>query len=145
MSKKTKIFFIILIFTIIGIIAWAEMRQAENNAMQKNLSEYIIEGDKQCIVKYVPKERIYPAFGYAIGNEALVRQDLSYKTKRFVRSHELYHCFDQATWGGWVGREMRANIMAGFKDPIGFLSTAWETISDIDRVKFYIQRVKEGF
>jgi len=84
------------------------------------------------------------AYGYGGGNSALVRQDLPPRVKKFVKAHELYHCRDKATWGGWVGREIRANSMCGLKDPIGLIATAWKTLTDVDRIKFYMKRMKEG-
>ena len=99
---------------------------------------------QEYIVEYVPREEIYPAFGYGGGKRAVVRQDLSPRVKRFVRAHEIYHCQDQATWGGWFGRELRANVVPGLKDPFGLFVTVWATISDFDRIKFYLKRIKEG-
>jgi len=95
-------------------------------------------------VEYVPKEKIYPAYGYGGGKRAFVRQDLSSRVKNFVKAHELYHCRDRATWGGQLGRELRANMVPGLKDPLGLLATVWRTITSVDRVKFYLKRIKEG-
>lgn len=99
-------------------------------------------GDRQILVKYVAKEAIYPAFGYGGNNRAFVREDLSPKVKKFVTAHEVYHCIDKAKWGGWVGREIRANVVPGLKDPIGLVATIWATISNVDRIKFYLKRIK---
>lgn len=94
---------------------------------------------------YVPREAIAPAFGYAHGTSTEVRDDLPPRVKQFVKSHELYHCQDTAKWGGWMGREIRANVVPGLKDPIGLAATIWETVSDKERLKFYLKRLREGF
>lgn len=104
----------------------------------------IIDG-QQYQVEYVPKENIYPAYGYGSGKNAIVRQDLPPRVKNFVKAHELYHCQDKATWGGWIGKEIRANVMPGLKDPIGLGATILKTITDIDRIKFYLKRIKGGY
>ncbi len=118
-------------------------RQQEESPVIQNPTETVTVRGQQYTVEYVPKEKIYPAFGYGGGDRVVVRQDLSPRVKMFVRAHELYHCQDRATWGGWLGREIRANVAPGLKDPIGLLATVWATISDIDRMKFYLNRLKE--
>jgi len=102
------------------------------------------DGNKY-LVQYVPKEAIYPAFGYNGSGRAIVREDLSPRIKQFVTAHELYHLQDTATWGGWLGRELRANIVPGISDPIGLAATVWSSIFDIDRISFYLQRFKKGY
>ncbi len=99
---------------------------------------------QQYTVEYVPKEDIYPAYGYGGGNSAVVRQDLPPQVKKFVKAHELYHCQDKSDFGGWLGREIRANVIPGLKDPVGLVATIWKTITDVDRIKFYLKRIKEG-
>ena len=118
-------------------------RQQEKPPVIQNPTETVTVHGQQYTVEYVPKEEIYPAFGYGGGDRAVVRQDLSPRVKMFVRAHELYHCQDRATWGGWLGREIRASVVPGLKDPVGLLATVWATISDIDRMKFYLNRLKE--
>ena len=103
------------------------------------------ESKKQYIVEYVPREVIYPAYGYNGSGRALVREDLPLRVKNFVTAHELYHLQDTATWGGWLGREFRANIVPGSKDPIGLAATIIKTITDSDRIGFYLNRLKEGY
>jgi hypothetical protein len=103
-------------------------------------AETITQNGHSYTVKYVPKEQIYPAFGRAGGNVALVRQDLSPRVRKFVRTHELYHCQDTATWGGEFGSEIRANIVPGLKDPLGLAATVWKTITNKDRMRFYFKR-----
>ena len=118
--------------------------QREESPVAQNPTETVTVHDQQYTVEYVPKEEIYPAFGHRSGDRAVIRQDLSPHVKRFVREHELYHCQDRATWGGWLGREIRANVVPGLKDPVGLLATIWATISDFERIKFYLKRIKEG-
>ncbi|MEO8637714.1 MAG: hypothetical protein ABI430_02335 [Candidatus Taylorbacteria bacterium] len=114
-------------------------------AVPQNQRETITIGNKQYIVEYVPKDAIYPGFGNSSGNIATVRKDLPPRVRNFVKAHELYHCQDEATWGGWIGREIRANLVPGLKDPAGLLATAWATLSDLDRIKFYLRRIKRGY
>ena len=106
--------------------------------------QIVVRNGKQIKVQYVSKESIYPAYGYGDGDTATVREDLPKRVKNFVKEHELYHCTDQATWGGWLGKEIRANVMPGLKDPIGLAATVWKTITDIDRIKLYLKRFKDG-
>lgn len=110
----------------------------------QNPTETEVINGQQYHVEYVPKENIYPAYGYGGGNSAVVRQDLPPRVKNFVKAHELYHCQDKSNFGGWLGREIRANVVPGLKDPIGFAATVWKTITDVDRIKFYLKRIREG-
>lgn len=119
--------------------------QSLKEFIPKNPTETEIYNGQQYNIEYVPKEDIHPAYGYSIGNDAIVRQDLSPRVKRFVKSHELYHCQDKSDFGGWLGREIRANIIPGLRDPLGLGATIWKTITDIDRIKFYLKRIKRGY
>ena len=139
MDKK-RVFTIIVVVNIVvvtalvvAIISWRPEKR-----------ESVGEDANQYLVQYVPKEAIYPAFGYNGGGRAIIREDLPPRIKNFVQAHELYHLQDQATWGGWIGREVRANIVPGLKDPIGLLATAWGSITDMDRLGFYLQRFQMG-
>jgi len=120
----------------------AQPRQEE--PVSQNSTEIEVVNGQQYHVEYVPREDIYPAYGYGGGNSAIVRQDLQPSVKKFVKAHELYHCQDKSDFGGWFGREIRANIIPGLKDPIGLAATVWKTITDVDRIKFYLKRIKEG-
>lgn len=101
-------------------------------------------------IRYVTKEKITPAFGF-IDTEtdpltgdsvpvAFIRDDLPSKIKNFVCAHELYHLRDKHTWGGWIFREVRANVIPALNDPIGFFLTFWATVKDRERLKFYFDR-----
>ena len=109
------------------------------------MNKIVTIADKQYHVIYVPKIKIYPAFGNSYENVATVREDLPPRIRNFVEAHELYHCIDTATWGGWIGREVRANFFPGLKDPIGLFATIFATIFNLDRIRLYIRRTKEGF
>jgi len=117
----------------------------QEEPIPQNPTEIEVINGQQYNVKYVPKEDIYPAYGYGGGNSAVVRQDLPPRVKNFVKAHELYHCQDKSNFGGWLGREIRANVIPGLKDPIGLAATVWKTITDVDRIKFYLKRIKEGY
>ena len=125
-------------------LAEKERPSKEKPPASKHPTEIVTIDDKQYTVEYVPKDEIYPAFGYSRGDIAKVREDLSPRIKNFVRAHELHHCQDKATWGGWLGREIRANLIPGLRDPIGLFATVWATISNVDRMKFYWERIKGG-
>ena len=120
----------------------SQTTQTEEPVPQNPTEIEVING-QQYYVEYVPKEDIYPAYGYGGGNNATIRQDLPLRVKKFVKAHELYHCQDKSNFGGWLGREIRANVIPGLKDPIGLAATVWKTITDIDRIKFYLKRIKE--
>lgn len=98
---------------------------------------------REYFVVYTPKEELRPMFGYAQDDIAKVREDLRPLVKRFVRAHELYHLTDESTWGGWIGREIRANLIPALQDPIGFFCTVVESLRP-ERLKFYLNRLKEG-
>ena len=117
---------------------------ASNIQEKQSATEMVIIDAQPYFVQYVPKEEIWPAFGYAGGNTAVVREDLPPLVKRFVTAHELYHLSDKIKFGGWVGSEIRANLIPGLKDPIGLTATILATITNTDRIKFYIKRIKEG-
>jgi len=105
--------------------------------------EIIKIGDDEISLKYVSKEEIYPLFGYAKGKTAVVRKDLPLSVKNFVKTHELYHCIDKKTWGGWIGQELRANLFAAVKEPLGFFVTTFLTLTSKDRLKLYIERFRK--
>ena len=110
------------------------------------IEETHIINERKYIVRYVPKDKIAPAYWYCHYNDGLieVREDLSETVKRFVRSHELYHAGDSSDLWGWIWREARANIIPGLKDPIGLISTIWHSLTDKDRIHFYMKRFREG-
>jgi len=95
-------------------------------------------------IRYVSKKELGALFGFASGNTATVRYDLSPRVKQFVLQHELYHLKDKSTWGGWLGREIRANFYPALKDPVGFAATVGASLT-AERLKFYWQRIKSGF
>jgi hypothetical protein len=118
--------------------------QQEKLISQNPIEIEIINGEKY-YVEYVPKDAIYPRFGYNEGNKAVVRQDLPPRVKKFVKAHELYHCRDKSNFGGQIGKEIRANIIPGIKDPIGLAVSVWKTITNIDRIKLYLDRIRRGY
>jgi hypothetical protein len=89
---------------------------------------------------YVPKEKLYPRFGYALLTTqiAYVREDLPACVKKFVTVHERYHLRDNAQW--WVWREIRANIAGALKHPIGFMICVLMSLAPY-RLKYYWQRI----
>lgn len=93
-------------------------------------------------VREVPGSKLYPGFGVAGAGWAEVSQDLSPRVKRFVKAHEVYHLYDPHNWGGEFGQELRANFFPALRDPVGFLATAYETIKDPARRKYYFDRLR---
>lgn len=103
----------------------------------------------------VPRERMAPNFGFAQMNVAHVREDLSPRVKRFVRDHELHHVKEyfmegrgtNPRWfkGGVLGREIRANLVPGLKDPLGLMSCIWASATSRERLLFYLDRIKNNY
>ncbi len=120
--------------------ARSHARQPDTQATE----EVVTVDGRSYTVRLVPKDHIAPAFGYSSGSTAIVREDLPPRVLNFVREHELYHCRDTATWGGWIGREIRANVVPGLKDPIGLLATIRASLSP-ERLKFYWDRIRKGY
>lgn len=143
--KKNTIILLAIVFFVSLWMFLSDRKLTENTEnIAQNTMETVNINKHNCHIKYVQKDEIYPAYGYTTGNNIAVRRDLSPRVKRFVRTHELYHCYDESQWGGWAGKEIRANIIPGFKDPVGLIVTIWETITDLDRIDFYLKRTKEG-
>jgi len=92
-------------------------------------------------VKFVSKKKLYPAFGEVKNNIAYVRNDLPKIVKEFVKEHELYHLKDKSQ--NWVWREVKANLYAFFKHPLGFIICTIMSLSPA-RLKFYFERFKTG-
>lgn len=90
-------------------------------------------------IRYISKEELFPAFGLAKDGIIYVREDLPNAVKSFVIEHEIYHLQDDSVY--WLWREIKANLYAGIKHPIGFIYTVILSLS-LTRIKFYIQRFK---
>jgi hypothetical protein len=92
---------------------------------------------------YVPKDEIYPMFGWAdkASQVARIREDLPDSVRRFVTVHETYHLKDNATW--WLWREIKANAYAAWKHPWGFILCCLMSLAPY-RLKYYWNRVVKG-
>jgi len=92
---------------------------------------------------YTSKGYLYPKFGTANSGTrtVCVRSDLPESVKNFILSHEIYHLDDPARF--WIWREIKANIHAARKHPIGFLRCAWLSMAPY-RIAFYIRRLMRG-
>lgn len=115
-------------------------------------AEFFDYGEHILPVMFVRKEKLHPFFGRACGSVAdphqcfaMVREDLHPLVKRFVISHELYHLVDTHTWWGNRGREIRANFVPAFCDPIGFAACVLATLLSWDRCKLYAHRFWVGY
>lgn len=113
--------------------------------METHSKNYFYKG-KTYKVYFVDKNKIAPCFGIAYQKGyAEVRNDLNFLVKRFVIKHELYHLGDTKKWGGVLGRELRANFIPGFKDPIGLIACIITTFISKDRMRFYLDRIKNKY
>lgn len=105
-------------------------------------ADEIISGEdgREISVYYTSKDDLAPRFGEQSGRTVRVREDLSLRVKRFVRRHEMEHIYDKGGRGGDIGEEIRVNLRAGLKDPIGLVATIYATLADKERRKFYWDR-----
>lgn len=78
--------------------------------------------------------------GYTYQGEVYISEALVGRTKMFIIQHELYHIYDKYNWGGYFGKEIRANIICGIKNPIGLCSAIGHTLKN-RRLKDYIIRL----
>ena len=92
-------------------------------------------------ILYVSKEEIAPNFGYWKPGEIKIRTDLPIPAKEFVLSHELYHDTDKET--NWFLREVKANMYAAKKHPLGFVIVVVLSFAPY-RLSYYYNRFKEG-
>ncbi len=109
------------------------------------LTELVVVKKRTYTIIYARKDELSPRFGVAFKEQgvAYVREDLPIAVQRFVRAHELYHLADMSSWGGWIGSEIRANLVPGLKDPIGFFSTLLLTLLSLDRLRLYLKRFQQ--
>lgn len=63
------------------------------------------------------------SFGHIVGKSIYIKAGLPEKVERFVIQHEIYHLNDEHTWLGWLGKELRANVICGMKNPVGLVAT----------------------
>jgi hypothetical protein len=75
------------------------------------------------------REGGFSLFGYVYEGKIYVRTQLPRKVERYILIHEAYHVRDAKTWLGKVGKEIRANAYAGWRDPIGFLATLLHSLN----------------
>jgi hypothetical protein len=115
----------------------------EEDSYVQSADETIQSKGREFYVRYASAKEMGPYFGYADGDWAVVREDLPARIKKFVRAHELYHCADTKKWGGDLGREIRANLYPGLKDPIGLAATIFATLKDKERIKLYLDRIRK--
>lgn len=114
--------------------------------MCQAVENYYFDGRLVPVI-FVEKGEIAPAFGLAFGNVgesgcyALVRGDLPHRVKRFVVEHELYHLKDRRQWWGGFGKELRANLIPGCRNPLGLLAFVTVTLMSGERRRFYWDRI----
>jgi hypothetical protein len=138
--KKKFLYFTLFLFLILVIYSFFRDYKLKDTSFKDRI---VYISQKKIQVNFVPKNSIYPAFGLAFSNEVKIREDLSPSVKRFVLAHELYHTGDNIKWGGWLGREFRANIVPAMSDPVGFITTVFASLNPT-RLLFYLDRFKRG-
>lgn len=98
-------------------------------------------------VIYVPKERLHPYFGkafYEFGNGiALVRYDLPKSVQAFVLRHELYHLQDYKH-KNTISREIHATLAGLPYSPVGFVKTAFMSLTSKDRLGVYTKLISKN-
>jgi hypothetical protein len=139
-NKKKILYFVLVLMSVLLVYSFIQdWRLSDKKFENSNLDI----NQKEIEINFVSKSSLYPAFGIAYRNEVRVREDLSPRIKRFVLAHELYHARDYANWGGWIGREIRANLVPAVNDPIGFFVTVFASLKP-DRLLFYAERFARG-
>lgn len=106
---------------------------------------------KRLKITYVPKSRIYPAFGdaYESPPKIIIRKDLPKAVKKYVLEHEKYHIKDwqrltkEKKEYNWIWGEIKACFYGALKHPFGALLCGIMTLQPY-RLKFYFKRFKEG-
>lgn len=93
-------------------------------------------------VRYAPPEEMGSDFGWST-NPPTVRSDLPPSVQAFVRSHEEYHLRDSPK--NWLWGEIKANVAGAVQHPIGFLRTAWMSLTSKERLKLYADRFRKGY
>jgi hypothetical protein len=127
---------------VITIFIFLDARQISGMQLEKiSGDEYKVSlRDEQYILKYVPKQNIFPFFGRALtefGNKfALVRNDLPKDVQKFVRCHEIYHLQDHKYKIVYF-REIHATLGAIPCSPVGFMKTVFLTLTSPERLKHY--------
>ena len=148
MKLKKTLFIKIVLFllAILVIIVVIDARKLSGLAIkQQSAVEYraILRGENYT-VRYRPKEVLEPFFGKAItefGTQfALVRDDLPKQAKKFVMYHEIYHLQDH-DHTNVLAREIHANLGALPYAPIGFVQTVFLTITNPERISYYLKLV----
>lgn len=94
-------------------------------------------------IKYLPAKLMRPKFGVCFPATQIIwiNEDLPGIAKSFVLEHELYHARDTAKY--WLWREVKANVYAACKHPLGALCTIILSLSPA-RIGFYLKKFKEG-
>ncbi len=83
--------------------------------------EKVTSKSKDYWINYMPSELMTEAgfSGFTFEGQVYLDEDLKGLNKRFTVQHELYHLRDKQHWLGYFGKELRANVICGLKDPLG--------------------------
>ena len=101
------------------------------------------------VIEEVGKSNLGPLFGNALVikskhgqiGKIKIKKGLPSKVRRFIEEHEKYHIKDWKSKSSWIISEMKANLAAGVKEPLGFLHTTFLTITDSSRRNYYLKKL----
>jgi hypothetical protein len=144
--RLISIAIIIIFFLSVFVVIFVDAKQITGvtlNKISDNKYEAVLK-DKTYKIYYVAKEVIIPTFGEAfLDGHALIREDLPQKSRDFVTRHEIYHLYDfinKPNRGRFV-REIHANLAAFYYEPIGGLQTLFLTLTNPERIKYYLKLI----
>jgi hypothetical protein len=93
---------------------------------------------KTITVNLVPKQNLYPRYGKAVKPATVyVRDDLPKWVQISTMVHEIYHLYDDNP----KRREPRAIMAQFFISLLGGIASVFMTLTDIDRIKFYMEKL----
>jgi len=151
MIKKLLLFVITGAILIVLIVIAVDARRISGitlNKINNNDEWQVILNENKFILKYVSYSSIAPKFGLArfefdVGY-ALVRDDLPRKVKKFVSYHEIYHLYDfmNNLHQSVFAKEVHASLAAFPYEPLGGLQTVFLTITNLERIKYYLMLLR---
>lgn len=92
--------------------------------------------------KYASKDEMGPAYGWDT-DPPTICEDLPSSVKSFVEAHERYHIKNPTD--NWLRGEIKASVAGAVKHPIGFARTAWMSLTNRERLKFYRKNIREHY
>ena len=113
--------------------------------MKEDLASIKGRDEKGIVVEYVPKEKLYPAFGrcFRTTRTIWIRSDLPFPAQRFLYWHEMHHLTDTPE-EGFFKVEWKANLSGIRHELWGAIVVIWLSVSSWDRWKLYIARIGQA-